>query len=85
MRKYECEMQEGAKDCGVASLLTIIKYYKGYLPKEYLRSITNTTNSGVNALSFQSGVWRQRELGGQTLNESFGEVFPLLHLGSCLF
>ena len=51
MRKYECEMQEGAKDCGVASLLTIIKYYKGYLPKEYLRSITNTTNNGVNALS----------------------------------
>ena len=51
MRKYECEIQEGAKDCGVASLLTIIKYYKGYLPKEYLRSITNTTNNGVNALS----------------------------------
>ena len=51
MRKYECEMQEGAKDCGVASLLTIIRYYKGYLPKEYLRSLTNTTNNGVNALS----------------------------------
>ena len=51
MRKYECEMQEGSKDCGVASLLTIIRYYKGYLPKEYLRSLTNTTNNGVNALS----------------------------------
>ena len=51
MRKYECEIQEGAKDCGVACLLTIIKYYKGYLPKEYLRSITNTTNNGVTALA----------------------------------
>ncbi len=51
MRKYECVLQDGAKDCGVSSLLTIIKYYGGSLPKEYLRNVTNTTNDGVNALS----------------------------------
>lgn len=37
------------KDCGVCSLLTIIKYYKGYVSKEYLREITNTTKHGTNA------------------------------------
>ena len=57
MRKYECVLQEGAKDCGVASLLTIIKHYNGSLPKEYLRNITNTTNDGVSALALiEAGI-----------------------------
>ena len=51
MRKYVCVMQDGIKDCGVCSLLTIIKSYGGNVPREYLRMITNTTNDGVNAFS----------------------------------
>ena len=37
------------KDCAVASLLTIIKTYGGNVSKEYLRVLTNTSNSGTNA------------------------------------
>ena len=42
-------MQDGIKDCGICSLLSIIRYYGGDASKEYLREITNTTKSGVNA------------------------------------
>ena len=51
MKKYECVMQDGPKDCGVCSLLTIIRVHKGEVSKEYLRELTYTTNNGVNALS----------------------------------
>lgn len=44
-------MQDGAMDCGICSLLCIVKYYGGYVSKEYLRLITNTTRSGVDAFS----------------------------------
>ena len=51
MRKYNIVIQDGIKDCGASCLLMLIRYYKGDVPKEYLRSITGTTNNGVNALS----------------------------------
>ncbi len=51
MKKYVCVLQEGIKDCGVCSLQTIIKYYNGYVSREYLRMITNTTTEGVSAFS----------------------------------
>ncbi len=51
MRKYECVMQDGPNDCGICSLLTIIRVHKGDVSKEYLRNITFTSNNGVNALS----------------------------------
>ena len=51
MKRYECVMQDGPKDCGICSLLTIIKVHKGDISKEYLRELTYTTNNGVNALS----------------------------------
>ena len=51
MKKYECVLQDGPKDCGICSLLTIIKSYGGLVSKEYLRNITNTNFDGVNALS----------------------------------
>ena len=51
MKKYECVLQDGPKDCGICSLLTIIKSYGGLVSKEYLRNLTNTSSYGVNALS----------------------------------
>lgn len=42
-------MQDNMKDCGVASLLTIIKTYGGVVPYEYLRLLTNTSKNGTNA------------------------------------
>jgi ABC-type bacteriocin/lantibiotic exporter with double-glycine peptidase domain len=51
LKKYNVVLQDGNKDCGVASLLMIIRHYKGDAPKEYLRDLTGTTKEGVNALS----------------------------------
>lgn len=49
MKKYPFVRQEGIKDCGVASLLMIIKYYKGDYPIEELREMTFTDKNGVSA------------------------------------
>ncbi len=49
MKKYECVLQDGPKDCGICALLTIIKAHGGLVSKEYLRNLTNTTSNGVNA------------------------------------
>ena len=42
-------LQDGIKDCGICSLLSIIKHYGGNVSKEYLRELTNTTKNGVTA------------------------------------
>lgn len=42
-------MQDGIKDCGVCSLLSVIRHYGGNASKEYLRDLTNTTKNGVTA------------------------------------
>ena len=42
-------LQDGSKDCGICSLLSIIRYYGGNVSKEYLRELTNTTKNGVTA------------------------------------
>ena len=42
-------LQDGNSDCGVASLLSIIKYYGGNISIEKLREMTNTTKEGVSA------------------------------------
>lgn len=48
-KKYQWVRQNDMKDCGVCSLLTIIKTYGGNVSKEYLREITKTTKEGSNA------------------------------------
>ena len=57
--KY-CVLQDDLKDCGVCSLLSIIKYYHGDVSKEYLRELTKTTKDGVSALNILNA---SRELG----------------------
>ncbi|MBO5414881.1 MAG: ATP-binding cassette domain-containing protein [Bacilli bacterium] len=42
-------LQDGSKDCGICSLLSIIKHHGGNVSKEYLRELTNTTKNGVTA------------------------------------
>ena len=44
-------MQEGNNDCGVACLLSIIRYYGGDISIDILREDTNTDKSGVSALN----------------------------------
>ncbi len=47
--KYPFVKQDGINDCAVASLLMIIKYYKGNVGVEQLRSMTKTTKTGTTA------------------------------------
>ena len=42
-------LQDGNKDCGICSLLSIIRFYGGEVSKEYLRKLTNTNKDGVSA------------------------------------
>ena len=51
LKKKDIVLQDGPADCGICSLLMIIKYYGGDVSKEYLRNITNTNKNGVTALS----------------------------------
>lgn len=49
-------LQDGIKDCGICSLLSIIRFYGGEVSKEYLREITNTTKNGVSAFNLIEGA-----------------------------
>lgn len=50
------EKQSSEGDCGVSSLLMIIRYFKGNISKEYLRVITNTTSKGTTAYDLIKGA-----------------------------
>lgn len=56
MSKYPFVKQEGIKDCGVACLAMIIKYYDGYVSLEKLRLLTKTNKDGVNAYNLCEGA-----------------------------
>ncbi len=56
MMKYPFVQQEGAKDCGVCSLLMILKFYGGSVSKEYLRELSKTTKKGVNASNLKKAA-----------------------------
>lgn len=47
MKKYPFEKQIDLKDCGVACLSMIIKYYGGYINKYKLLMMTNTDKNGT--------------------------------------
>ena len=63
-------LQDGIKDCGICSLLSIIRYYGGEVSKEYLREITNTTKEGVSLFHLMMGA---QKLGFET-NALYGNI-----------
>ena len=63
-------LQDGIKDCGICSLLSIVRFYGGDVSKEYLREITNTTKDGVSALGLIEGATK---LGFEAVGV-FGEI-----------
>ncbi|MBP3841074.1 MAG: ATP-binding cassette domain-containing protein [Bacilli bacterium] len=73
--------QDGYMDCGVSCLLSIIRYYDGNIPIEYLREKTNTTKDGVTAYKL---VEFAKEIGFEsyglkgTLNELKEEDLPII-------
>ena len=48
--------QTDLKDCGVSCLMSIVRYYGGYVRREYIREITNTTKDGVSLYSLQEAA-----------------------------
>ena len=50
MKKNIVVRQQDLKDCGICSLLSIIKYYGGYVPLEILRIDTQTSMEGTTAI-----------------------------------
>ena len=49
--KYKKVYQKNTKDCGVACLLSIIKYYKGCNTFENIRYLTKCNDNGITALN----------------------------------
>lgn len=49
--KYKGVYQRNANDCGVACLLSIIRYYKGNNTFENIRYLTKCDNNGITALN----------------------------------
>ncbi len=49
LKKYPFVKQTGLKDCGVACLQMIIKYYQGYISIRQLQEMTKTTKNGTTA------------------------------------
>jgi len=49
LRKYPFVKQDNIKDCGVSSLLMIIKYYGGFVSIPKLRELTKTNKNGTTA------------------------------------
>lgn len=47
MKKYPFVKQEGMKECGIASLLMVIKYYNGYISLRELSYMTRTNKDGT--------------------------------------
>ena len=48
MKKNLIVKQDGYKECGAASLLSIIRYYKGNISINKLVSLTKTDKYGTN-------------------------------------
>lgn len=66
-------LQDGVKDCGICSLLSVIRYYGGDVSKEYLRELTNTTKNGVSAYNLIDGAKKM----GFIASGVFGELFNI--------
>lgn len=73
MRDKIIVMQDDLKDCGISSLLSIIRYYGGDATKEYLREITKTTKDGVSAYYL---ILASRELGFESYGVN-GSIFDI--------
>ncbi len=81
MRKILYTKQTDLRDCGVACLISMIKYYGGYVSREYLREITKTTTDGVSVYSLVQAAskigFEAKAVRGQ-INNLFKESTPFI-------
>lgn len=80
MKKDYIVRQFDLKDCGVCSLASIIKYYKGYIPMETLRIDTNTTKDGTNAYNLIKAAKKYglNGIGKKLNNLEENKIFPAI-------
>ena len=73
MRKNLVVLQEDKFDCAAAALLSIIKYYGGYLSLESIRNLIGTTKNGTNAYDLING---SKEIGFDSFGRkvSFADI-----------
>ena len=60
MGKYPFVRQEGEKECGVACMLMLIKYYNGYISKRHISTMTKTNKNGTTVFNIVKAL---REIG----------------------
>ena len=78
MQKKLIYRQRDIKDCGICSLASIIKYYNGNVPLEYLRNESLTNNSGTTAYHLIKTAQKIGfEAKGLKLNQLFDENIKL--------
>lgn len=74
MKRNLVVLQEGPYDCAAASLLSIIKYYNGYLNLESIREIISTSKGGTTAYDLIEG---SKEIGFN----SYGKKVSFVDIG----
>lgn len=77
MKKFLIVKQEGYKDCGAASLLSIIRYYHGNISINRLIELTNTTKTGT---SFYNLKQASEELGLEAIGYKVEQLDELRKL-----
>ena len=60
MKKNLIVLQEGYKDCGAASLLSVIRYFGGDISLNRLIEMTNTTKEGTNFYNIRNAAIKFR-------------------------
>lgn len=81
MNKNLIVLQGGKKDCGCASLLSIIRYYGGNISISKLEDMTNTTKDGTNFLELKNASYK---LGFDSIGYKVDE-FDKLYEVNCPF
>lgn len=79
MKKNLIIKQDGSKDCGAASLLSIIRYYKGNISINKLIELTNTTKTGTNFLFIKEAA---ESLGLDAVGYKVNEISSLIELNN---
>lgn len=72
MKKMNIVKQRDIKDCGVCSMLSIIRYYGGNIALEKLRELTNTNVDGTTAYNIVFGF---RKIGFDSYAMKIDNVF----------
>lgn len=79
-KKYPIVIQTEKTECAVCCILMILKYYKGYLPKEEIRYQTRTNKFGTSAYHIVE-AFKSYGFNSYGLKTDFSEdnmVFPLI-------